>query len=54
MATGTDDMGTPDITSDDIVYFNDKGGKFFNAATPDQLDSIFKSILSNIYVRIVG
>ena len=53
MATGTDPMD-PEDANDDIEYFSDKGGQFFPAANPSQLDAIFDQILSNIYVRIVG
>jgi hypothetical protein len=50
MATGTDPQGDlPDQT-----YFVGKGGQYFPAAKPTDLDLIFDQILSNIYVRIVG
>lgn len=47
MATGVD-PGTGD------VYFNSRGGEYFPAARPSDLDGIFEQILSNIFVRIVG
>lgn len=34
--------------------FDARGGRYFNAAKPSDLDGIFSVILSNIYVRIVG
>lgn len=47
MATGTDPT-----TGD--VYFQPRGGEYFPAAKPSDLDLIFDTILSNIFVRIVG
>ena len=47
MATGKDP------TTGDF-YFEGKGGKFYPAAKPSDLDAIFEDILSNILVRIVG
>ncbi len=32
--------------------FTARGGQFYNASTPDELDGIFTQILGNIYVRI--
>lgn len=51
MATGTDPNPVP---GDDGFYFEGKGGKYFPAAQPDDLDAIFEQILNNIFVRIVG
>ncbi|MCK6627125.1 MAG: VWA domain-containing protein [Anaerolineae bacterium] len=50
MATGTDPRGggTP------YTHFVSKGGQYFPAAKPTDLDLIFDQILSNIYVRIIG
>ncbi|NJN95954.1 MAG: VWA domain-containing protein, partial [Anaerolineales bacterium] len=50
MATGIDPRGggTP------YTHFVGKGGQYFPAAKPTDLDIIFDQILSNIYVRIVG
>lgn len=39
---------------DDGFYFEGKGGKYFPAAKPSDLDAIFEEILNNIFVRIVG
>ena len=51
MAEGTD----PDpVAGDDGVYFEGRGGRYFPAAQPDDLDAIFEQILNNIFVRIVG
>ncbi|MCB9078716.1 MAG: VWA domain-containing protein, partial [Anaerolineaceae bacterium] len=47
MATGTDPT-----TGD--KYFEPRGGAYFPAAKPSDLDLIFDTILSNIFVRIVG
>jgi hypothetical protein len=35
-------------------YFESRGGKFYNAVSPADLDGIFEQILSNIFVRIIG
>jgi len=51
MAEGTDPNP---VAGDDGFYFNSKGGKYFPAAKPSDLDSIFQQILENIFVRIVG
>jgi hypothetical protein len=51
MATGTD-PNPPD--GDNGFYFEGRGGKYFPAAKPSDLDGIFDQILENIYVRIVG
>lgn len=50
MATGVD----PRSGQGDVTYFVGKGGQYFPAAKPTDLDLIFDQILSNIYVRIVG
>jgi Flp pilus assembly protein TadG len=45
-----------DPTKGDI-YFSDgtgRGGAYYNAATPADLDAIFTKILSNVFVRIIG
>lgn len=47
MATGTDPF-----TGD--YYFEGRGGRYYPAAQPSDLDAIFEDILSNIFVRIVG
>ncbi len=47
MATGQD-PGTGDI------YFESRGGEYYPAATPTDLDIIFDAILSNVFVRIVN
>jgi hypothetical protein len=47
MATG-EDPGTGD------VYFSSRGGRYYPAARPSDLDGIFQDILSNIFVRIIG
>jgi hypothetical protein len=49
MATGTDPHGGAPIP-----MFPGVGGQYFSAATPDDLDGIFKIILTSISVRIVG
>ncbi len=47
MATGTNpETGTQ--------YFPGRGGKFYPAASPQDLDAIFEEILGQIYVRIIG
>ena len=51
MATGTDPNPAE---GDDGYYFEAKDGQYFPATKPSDLDAIFESILSNIYVRIVG
>lgn len=51
MATGTDPNP---VAGDDGFYFEGKGGKYFAAAKPSDLDAIFEEILNNIFVRIVG
>jgi hypothetical protein len=46
-----------DKTGNEHIYFGDgkaRGGKYYNAAKPTDLDAIFGDILSNIFVRIVG
>ena len=40
--------------SGEEFLFEARGGRFFNAAKPTDLDAIFTQILGNIYVRIVG
>lgn len=50
MATGTD----PRNGETPYTHFVGKGGQYFPAAKPTDLDIIFDQILSNIYVRIVG
>nr|HMQ56230.1 vWA domain-containing protein [Anaerolineae bacterium] len=47
MATGTD-------PTTGIEYFTERGGKYYPAANPSQLDAIFQQILSNVFVRIIG
>ncbi|MCB0224518.1 MAG: VWA domain-containing protein [Anaerolineae bacterium] len=47
MATGTD-------PTTGEKYFEPRGGAYFPAAKPSDLDLIFDTILSNIFVRIVG
>ena len=54
LATGVDPRGEVLNDGNDVTYFNARGGKFFNAATPEDLDAIFDTILTSIYVRIVG
>ena len=54
MATGIDPRGGVVGDDNDVTIFNGRGGQFYNAATPEELDAIFETILSNIYVRIVG
>ncbi len=49
MATGTDPHGGAPIP-----MFPGVGGQYFPAATPDDLDGIFKIILTSVSVRIVG
>jgi hypothetical protein len=51
IATGTDPNPAP---GDDGFYFEGKGGKYFPAVKPSDLDAIFEEILNNIFVRIVG
>jgi hypothetical protein len=51
IATGVDPRGDdPDVT----MFINRRGGRYYEAPTPAQLDGIFDQILENIYVRIVG
>ncbi|MCB0193117.1 MAG: VWA domain-containing protein [Anaerolineae bacterium] len=50
MATGVD----PNDPNPDHKYFESRGGQYFPAAKPSDLDLIFDTILSNIFVRIVG
>ncbi len=47
MATGTNPQTK-------LNYFPGRGGKFYPAASPQELDAIFEEILGQIYVRIVG
>ncbi|MCB0209905.1 MAG: VWA domain-containing protein [Anaerolineae bacterium] len=47
MATGVDP------TTED-VYFEQRGGAYYPAAKPSDLDQIFDIILSNVFVRIVN
>jgi hypothetical protein len=54
IATGVDPRGGVLDDGNDVTYFSGRDGQFFNAATPEDLDAIFSTILSNIYVRIVG
>ena len=35
------------------IHFSARGGQFFNASTPKDLETIFTQILGNIYVRIL-
>jgi hypothetical protein len=51
MASGTDPNPR---ANDDGFYFEGRGGRYYPAAKPSDLDAIFEDILSNIYVRIVG
>lgn len=50
MATGTD----PRSGGEPFPHFVGKGGQYFPAAKPSDLDLIFDQILSNIFVRIVS
>jgi Flp pilus assembly protein TadG len=50
MATGTD----PRSGGEPFTHFVGKGGQYFPAAKPSDLDLIFDQILSNIFVRIVS
>ncbi|MCL4301589.1 MAG: TadE/TadG family protein [Anaerolineae bacterium] len=50
MATGTD----PRSGGEPFTHFVSKGGQYFPAAKPSDLDLIFDQILSNIFVRIVS
>jgi hypothetical protein len=52
MAQGVDPHSTSG--SGQELLFDARGGRFFNAAKPSDLDAIFTQILGNIYVRIVG
>lgn len=51
MATGKDPNPK---AGDDGFYFEGRGGQFYHAVQPNDLDAIFEDILSNIYVRIIG
>jgi hypothetical protein len=53
MATGTDPFPATTDT-DKGFYFGSRGGKYYPAAKPSDLDQIFTDILGNTFVRIVG
>jgi hypothetical protein len=53
MAEGTDPRPDP-ADPDKGFYFESRGGKYYPAAKPSDLDTIFEDILDNIFVRIVG
>lgn len=51
MAEGVD----PDPASgDNGFYFDKRGGKYYPAVKPSDLDQIFTDILGNVFIRIIG
>lgn len=53
MATGTDPLPDPNDAQKGF-YFEGKGGRYYPAAKPSDLDQIFTDILGNVFVRIIG
>jgi hypothetical protein len=50
MATGVD----PRSGGQSVTMFPGANGKYFPAVRPEDLDGIFRQILTNISVRIIG